>query len=96
MAVDMGRMSGLPAKVYHPVFGEKEVKDANEAFALSQDWFNTPEEADAHRTWTEAEMNRHHNMNVKTQAATSEGAPGVLRNSNQATMNANKGNPEPL
>ena len=45
----------FPDVVYHPVFGARTMRDANEVVVLGPDWFNTAEEADLHRTQAEAE-----------------------------------------
>lgn len=96
MAVDMSRVKAFPTRLYHPVYGEKEFKDANEVFGLSPDWFNTGEEADAHRTDTEAGIVVYQNQMAKHAAINAEGGPGAVRNSNQADQAARTLNGEPL
>ena len=103
---------GFPKRRYHPVFGSREAKDPNESatiFQPSHDWFDTPEEADMHRTDREAGEAVHYNQRLKVDARVAqatgkqvppvrgEGAPqGIVRNSVAAQESLNKGNPEPL
>jgi hypothetical protein len=59
---------GFPQTKYHPVYGARVVNDPNEAASLpgpAHNWFNTPGEADMHRTDREAQQVIHHNRSVK-------------------------------
>lgn len=85
---------GFPSAAYHPVFGKRDLTDANEAVKLNADWFNTAEEADMHRTETEAQMVVHQNRDVKVGDAVV--SDGVVRNSVAADANFKAGNAEPL
>lgn len=85
---------GFPTVAFHPVYGKRELKDANEAVGLDSDWFNTAEEADMHRTEREAQMVVHQNRDLKVADAIETN--GVVRNSVAATENVNAGRPEPL
>ncbi len=85
---------GFPTVAYHPVYGRRELKDANEAVGLNSDWFNTAEEADLHRTEREAQMVVHQNRDVKVGDAVA--TSGVVRNSVAAQENVDAGRPEPL
>lgn len=72
-------MGGFPLVVYHPVHGAYELKDANEAVTLGADWFNTPEDADMHRTEAEALLVVHNHNSLKVKESAELGA--VVRNS---------------
>lgn len=85
---------GFPTAAFHPVYGRRDIKDANDAVGLSSDWFNTAEEADMHRTEREAQMVVHQNRDVKVADAVS--SDGVVRNSVAATESLNAGRAEPL
>ena len=85
---------GFPSTVYHPVLGARTLTDANEATTLNSDWFNTAEEADMHRTETEAQMAVHKNQTVK--AAEMAADAEVVRNSVAADASLKAGFPEPL
>lgn len=85
---------GFPSAAFHPVYGRRDIKDANEAVGLDKDWFNTAEEADMHRTEREAQMVVHQNRDVKVADAVA--TAGVVRNSVAATENIAAGRPEPL
>ena len=85
---------GFPSTVYHPIFGARPLTDANHATTLGPDWFNTAEEADLHRTETEAQVVVHNNRTIKTDALIE--SQGVVRNSVAATESLNAGKPEPL
>ena len=94
---------GFPSTVFHPVLGARSLKDANEAVGLGPDWFNTAEEADLHRTDTEAQMAIHKNRAVKVSdlEALEEGQHEddrltVVRNSVAADASFKQGNAEPL
>ena len=92
-----GVTAGYPKTKFHPVHGAVELKDANEEAGLMSptDWFNTPEEADAARTWTEANIAGAHNTRAKMQALDEAGRP-IVRNSVQADMSIRSGKTEPL
>lgn len=53
--------SPYPKVKFHPVHGGVTVKDAVEDAGL-KGWFDTPEEADMHRSWQDAELVRARNM----------------------------------
>lgn len=101
--------AGYPKTRYHPVYGAREIKDPNEEASLqpAHNWFNTAEEADAHRTQREAEQVVHYNARVRVDAASSDGkvnlkdpavtgSDGIVRNSVTATESLKSGFPEPL
>ncbi len=90
----LGGMIPFPRKVYHPIFGEREITDANEASKLNQDWFDTAELADMARTHTEAMVVMHHNQSVKVNDALETDA--VARNSVAADLSKKSGAAEPL
>lgn len=92
--IRMNDDGSLPTRVWHPVFGAKDVTDANDIKKLSIDYFNTAEEADLHRTETEAQMVVHQNRHLKVQDALA--SDGVVRNSVAATESLNSGANEPL
>ena len=69
----------FPSVAYHPVFGARPLKDANEVMSLGPDWFNTAEEADMHRTQAEAEMVTHNNTSLLVKDGMETGS--VVRNS---------------
>ena len=69
----------FPDVVYHPVFGARTMRDANEVVVLGPDWFNTAEEADLHRTQAEAELVTHNNTSLLVKDGTEVGP--VVRNS---------------
>jgi len=89
--------SGFPKTLYHPVHGGIELADPAEEASLvpRTDWFNTPEEADAHRTYTEAQLAAHKTLTAKLQAL-EEAGKGVVHNSVQAHQNLLAGRAEPL
>jgi hypothetical protein len=82
---------------YHPVHGGITVKDAAEEGALQPktDWFDSPELADAARTYTEAEIVRTNNQMAKLKALEEAGHP-IVRDSVQADESIRRGYPEPL
>lgn len=88
---------GYPKLKYHPVHGGITVKDPGEEAGLypKHDWFDTPELADAARTWTEAEAVRVHNQQVKLQELLDTGLP-VVRNSVQSDEAIRQAKVEPL
>ena len=90
-------LAGYPKVKYHPVHGRVPVADPNEEASLSPptDYFDTPEEADMHRTATEAWTTHAANINAKLEAHADAGHQ-VVRNSVQADESLRKGNPEPL
>lgn len=89
--------SGYPKRLYHPVHGEVEVKDPNEEASLQtrRDWFDTPEQADAARTATEAWIVQQNNLRSKLKVHDDSGH-SIVRNSNQADQSIRSGQPEPL
>lgn len=97
---------GFPVVKYHPVYGKRVANDPNEAHDLFQpvtDWFDSPGEADMHRTDAEAQQVIHHNRHVKHQhhmAALDGREPelvaGPVRNSVQAQESLDAGHPEPM
>lgn len=88
---------GYPKLKYHPVHGGIEIKDAEEEACLmpKTDWFDTPELADAARTWTEAEMVRMHNLRAKLHELDDAGHP-MVRNSVQSDEAIRNARIEPL
>lgn len=88
---------GYPKIRYHPVHGGVTVKDAAEEGALQPktDWFDTPELADAARTWTEAVVAWTNNQNRKLEVLKEAGHP-IVRDSVQADESIRRGYPEPL
>ena len=102
--------AGFPKTKYHPVYGARAINDPNEEAALPQparNWFDTAEEADAHRTEREAQQVIHNNARVRVDAALAgddhdpnspavRGEAGVVRNSVSATESLKSGTPEPL
>lgn len=88
---------GYPKLKYHPVHGGVEIKDAEEEACLmpKTDWFDTPELADAARTWTEAEIVRQHNLRAKLKELDDAGHP-MVRNSVQSDEAIRSGRLEPL
>lgn len=88
---------GYPKRKFHPVHGGIALNNPNEEASLSPqtDWFDTPEAADAARTWTEAHIAGAHNTRAKLEALDEAGHP-VVRNSVQAHEQISKGVPEPL
>lgn len=102
--------AGFPKTKYHPVYGARTVNDPNEEGALpapARNWFDTAEEADAHRTEREAQQVIHNNHAVKVNAALAgedhdpnspevRGEAGVVRNSVSATESMKNGVAEPL
>lgn len=89
--------SGFPKIKYHPVHGRVMVNDPNEEASLSPptDYFDTPEEADMHRTATEAMTTHAANESAKL-AAHADAGHQVVRNSVQADESLRRGNAEPL
>lgn len=94
VAVKMNDDDTLPTRVYHPVFGARDVKDANDLKNLSVDWFNSAEMADLCRTETEAQMVVHQNRDLKVADALA--SDGVVRNSVAAHESKLSGANEPL
>ena len=94
MALRLEDGGKFPSVAFHPVFGRQEISDANAGAALGPDWFNTAEEADMHRTETEAQMVVHQNRDIKVADAVA--SDGVVRNSVAATESLDAGKPEPL
>jgi hypothetical protein len=103
--------AGFPKTKFHPVYGARMVNDPNEEASLPQplrNWFDTAEEADAHRTQREAEQAMHYNNRVKVDGAMKEdgtadlsdpavmGDAGIVRNSVSATESLKSGFGEPL
>ena len=92
--------AGFPKTKYHPVLGAKAANDPNEAASLFQpehDWFDTPGEADMHRTDREAQLVIHHNTRAKLDGIAEkqdENAP--VRLSVQAQESMDAGNIEPV
>jgi hypothetical protein len=93
---------GFPQTKYHPVYGKREVVDPNEAatvFTPPHDWFDTPGEADMHRTEREAQQVIHYNQTVKVEdkVARVKGEEpeadrqGIVRNSVQAQESLDAG-----
>ena len=89
--------AGYPKMMYHPVHGGIEVADPNAMAGLlpSTDWFDSPEKADAARTWTEAHMASAHNTREKL-AAHDDAGHAIVRNSVQADEAIRRGLAEPL
>ena len=103
---------GYPKDKFHPVYGKRTVKDPNEEASElpgpAHNWFDTAEEADAHRTEREAQQAIHYNSRVKVDAALAgpgetsaedpavRGEAGIVRNSVAATESLKSGFPEPL
>lgn len=71
--------SPYPKVKFHPVHGGVTVKDPVEEAGL-HGWFDTPEEADMHRTWLDAELVRARNMAERLKAM---GDKPVVQNSVQ-------------
>jgi len=95
-----GSFAGFPQTKYNPVLGAKTANDPNEAASLFQpehDWFNTPGEADMHRTEREAAVVMHHNTSRKV-AGVLEAQDGntPVRNSVQSQEARDAGNAEPI
>lgn len=104
--------AGFPQTKYHPVYGARAVGDPNEAATIFQpphNWFDTAEEADAHRTDREAQQVIHYNQRLKVDAnvalnnggealpLTGDEAPkGIVRNSVAAQESIDAGNAEPI
>lgn len=100
--------TGLPTTVYHPIHGARVITDFNDIGTLGPDWFSTAEEADMHRTWTEAKVAMHYNQAVKAATLAGQEPPtdpepgdaskpqGVVRNSVAAQESLDAGNAEPL
>jgi len=88
---------GYPKMRYHPVHGGVIVQNAGEEGGLEPktDWFDTPELADAARTWTEAEIVRQHNLREKLKTLDDRGLKTV-RNSVQADEALRNAKVEPL
>ena len=92
--------AGFPKTKYNPVFGALTAADPNEAASVFQpthDWFDTPGEADMHRTDREAGMVVHQNMRDKLDgmAAAQDGRKPV-RLSVQAHESMAAGGLEPV
>ena len=90
-------LSGFPKTKYHPVHGRVVVNDPNEEASLSPptDYFDTPGEADMHRTATEAWTTHANNINSKLRMH-DEAGHQVVRNSVQADEALRQGAAEPL
>lgn len=90
-------MAGFPKTKYHPVHGRVVVNDPNEEASLSPptDYFDTPEEADMHRTATEAWTTHAANMRAKLNVH-DEAGHEIVRNSVQADESIRSGGAEPL
>lgn len=90
-------VSGYPKRLYHPVHGEIEVADPGQEASLQtrRDWFDTPEQADAARTATEAWIVQQNNLRAKLQQH-DEAGHSIVRNSVAATQSIKSGQPEPL
>jgi hypothetical protein len=92
--------AGFPKTKYHPVLGAKSAKDPNESASLFQpehDWFDTPGEADMHRTHREAELVIHHNTREKLNGiAEGQDKAAPVRLSVQAQESMDSGNAEPV
>lgn len=88
---------GYPKMKYHPVHGGIQLNNPNEEASLlpATDWKDTPELADAARTWTEAHVAGANNTRAKLDALDEAGHP-VVRNSVQADESIRAGTPEPL
>lgn len=101
---------GYPQTKYHPMLGARTVNDPNEAHGLpgpAHNWFDTPGEADMHRTDLEAQEVIHNARRVKLEGhvATVRGEeppppptednPNVVRLSVQAEENLGRGAVEP-
>jgi hypothetical protein len=69
----------FPFVKYHPVLGERTAKtqeDLDKVFVGPEhNWFDTPEEADMHRTAAEAEMVRHNSTRMRVDTIVSQGDP---------------------
>lgn len=100
---------GYPKDRFHPVYGK--VTFANPTDELRQcvpahNWFDTAEQADAHRTDREAQDVIHYNRRVRANGALTDGVAeydpevtgeaGIVRNSVAATESLKAGNAEPL
>jgi hypothetical protein len=102
--------AGFPKNKYHPVYGLRVIADPNEEATLmpKHNWFDTAEEADAHRTEREAQQVIHYNARVRVDGALNGSAPttmddkavtgeeGIVRNSVAATESLKSGFAEPL
>jgi hypothetical protein len=89
---------GYPKTKYHPVHGAVTVADPNEEASLAgptTDWFDSPELADASRTWTEAHIAGAANTRAKLAALDAAGLP-IVRNSAASDHKISKGTAEPL
>lgn len=88
--------AGFPKTKYHPVLGAKTANDPNESAGLFQpehDWFDTPGEADMHRTEREAQLVIHHNTRAKLDGIAEhqdDNAPVRLSVQAQESMDAGK------
>ena len=93
----VGVAAPVAKTLYHPVHGAVIVKDANEEASLSPrtDYFNTPEEADMHRTATEAWTTYAFNQAEKLRTH-AEAGHQVVRNSVQSDMSLRSGAAVPL
>ena len=89
--------AGFPTMRYHPVHGGIPIADPNELASLqpASDWFDSPEKADAARTYTEATVAHAHNMRSKLGVLDDAGHP-IVRNSVQADEAIRRGAAEPL
>ena len=94
MALRLNEGGAFPSAAFHPVFGRREINDEFPASTFGLDWFNTAEEADMHRTETEAQIVVHHNQSIKVADAIATN--GVVRNSVVASAKHDEGKPEPL
>lgn len=93
----MENFPGYPKRKFHPVHGGIEVKNPHEEAGLlpATDWFDSPELADAARTWTEAHVAGAHNTREKL-AVHDDAGQAVVRNSVQADEAVRRGAAEPL
>jgi hypothetical protein len=88
-------MPGYPKMKWHPVHGGVTVDNPTDEATLGSDWRNSPEEADASRTATEAWIAQAHNTRAKIQELDEQGHP-IVRNSAQADEAIRAGKAEPL
>lgn len=89
--------AGYPKRKYHPVHGGIDLQNPNEEAGLlpASDWFDTPEQADAARTWTEAHVASAHNTRAKL-GVHDDAGQAIVRNSVQADEAIKRGQAEPL
>jgi hypothetical protein len=69
----------FPMTKYHPVLGKRTADkqdDLDKVFVGPEhNWWDTPEEADMHRTAADAEMVRHNSVRMRIDNVVSEGDP---------------------